>query len=289
MTTRLALIGRLPIAARPAIATSDPADTVSEDRAMLNPTPILLYHRVDNSGRRFATDPAVFASHLSWLADHGYRSLTTEELTGLVSGSTGSPPAKPFMITFDDGFADLGTTVAPILRDHGFTATAFMITSQCPVDSSTGSEYLAWSEARALASEGVFEFHSHTHSHVRRVPDSADTAAVRDDIDSSLTVLSDELGRPRSEFTHLAWPFARTCTAWEEAALDLGVTTQFVVQRGAVTNADQHLRLPRLMVDGYSLNAVKAWMTVLSTRGGAFVGNQLFGRVRDVRRGAGYR
>lgn len=256
---------------------------------MQNPIPILLYHRVDGSGGPLATSPEVFAQHLAWLADQGYRSLTTEELDRSLgeSGPAIDHP-KPFMITFDDGYADLETTVVPLLQEYGFTATSFLITSLCPKAPSPDEDYLAWSTARTLATDGVLEFHSHTHSHERWSFDPEQIDVVSKDIDTSLAVLSDELGRPRSDFSHLAWPYGQTCPAWETAAERLGLGTNYVVQRGAPNQLGRRARLPRLMVDGYSLAALKVWMALLSTRPGALLANKVFGSVRQVRRGAGY-
>ncbi len=253
----------------------------------MRPVPILLYHRIDESGDPFTTTPRLFEAHLSWLADHEYRSITPGQLDGMLGGATAAGP-KTFMLTFDDGFADLETTVAPMLREHDFSATAFLITSRCQPASSDGDEYLSWASARSLASEGVFDFHSHTHSHQQWSFDS-DPQVVLDDIEISLATMADELGRSRQELTHLAWPFGRATQEWEEAATAAGLSTQYIVQRGAVSRPGRQQRLPRLMADGYSLNLLKGWMSVLTNQPSTQVCNQVFGRLRQARRrGVGY-
>lgn len=256
---------------------------------MMSPIPILLYHRVDRSGGPFATDPDGFARHLSWLADRGYRSLTTAELDAALADRV-DPGRGRFVLTFDDGFADLDTTVAPLLRHHGFSATAFVITSQVPDHPVEGGEHLAWSSAKALVDEGLLEVHSHSHDHLRRptAPSAETDAEVRDDLATSIEILSDRLGQRPARFTHLAWPFGHTTPAWEQVAADLGLTTQYVVQRGAVTHQGRHQRLPRLMADDYPLTAVKGWMRTLSNPVGARATNRVFGTIRQRRRGCGY-
>ncbi len=259
--------------------------------SMFAPIPILLYHRVDNSGGPFVTPPEVFSQHLGWLADRGYRTLRPRELTQMLSGasSMSGRADKAVMITFDDGYADLETSVAPALREHGFNATAFLITSRCPSQPVADSEHLSWSAARSLATEGVLEFQSHTHTHSRWSIGRHDTASVRDDIATSLAVLSDELGRPKTSFSHLAWPWGRTCPEWEDVAARMGVASQYVVQRGAANRAGQHRRLPRVLLDGVSLPHFQRWMGLLSNGPGALACNQVFGTIRQLRRGAGYR
>ena len=259
----------------------------------MRPVPILLYHRIDHSGDPFTTTPEVFDSHLSWLAEENYRSIRPGELDAVLDGKT-RPAAKTFMLTFDDGFADLETTVAPMLRRHDFSATAFLITNRVITDlnqaqAGPADAYLSWASARSLASDGLFDFHSHTHSH-QQWPFESDAALVVEDIETSVAMLADELGRPRKELTHLAWPFGRASQEWEEAARTAGLSTQYIVQRGAVNRAGRQLRLPRLMADGYSLNTLKGWMSLLTNQPGTYGCNQMFGRMRELRhRGVGYR
>ena len=256
---------------------------------MITPIPILLYHRVDHSGDPFSIGPDLFDQHLSWLANRGYRSLAATELSRVLADPHAPRPAKAVAITFDDGYADLATEVAPALRRHGYQATAFLITSLCPDEPGTDHEHLSWPEARDLSSEGVLELQSHTHSHGRWDVGPGDTARVMDDIGASIEVLASKLGQPRSRFAHLAWPWGRTCEDWEAAAADLGVTTQYVVQRGAANRTGQHHRLPRLLLDGASVGQLAAWMALLSARPGALAVNSVFGTIRQLRRGAGYR
>jgi peptidoglycan/xylan/chitin deacetylase (PgdA/CDA1 family) len=260
---------------------------------VIAPVPILVYHRIDGSGGPFSTSPAAFASHLSWLSRHGFETLTASELTAVLIGEAGRPAGRAVAITFDDGYADLETEVAPALRCHGFRATSFLITGRCPSEPQPGGEYLAWSTARMLAQEGVLEFHSHTDSHGRwdLGPDQAAEVVdeVADDIAASLTTLSAELGQPRTAFDQLAWPWGRTCPAWEEAAAALGVRSQYVVQRGAADRSAVCRRLPRLLVDGASTAALARWMQILSNGAGARAANTVFGAIRQQRQGAGYR
>lgn len=275
---------------------------------MLAPIPILLYHRLDHSGRDTSTPPEVFAGHLAWLAERGYTTLRAGELARILAGEA-ARPERPVFITFDDGYADLVTEAAPVLRAHDFTATAFLITSLvatggCGRDSSddrvagTGGDapaptgrrdHVSWPEVRALAADGLFEFHSHTHSHVRWPLDASQASVVADDIDQSRAVLARELGEPESAFDHLAWPWGRACPAWEDEVQRRGVPVRYVVQRGAANRQGRLGRLPRLMVDGTPVEAFARWMTVLGRGSGAYAANQVFGTIRRVRQGVGYR
>lgn len=252
----------------------------------LRPIPVLLYHRIEPEGvensTAISTSVDVFGSHLRWLASNGYRSLNLPELEARING------AEPFaanevVLTFDDGYDSLGSLAVPILRETGLNATAFLITQRVDKD-----DHIDWGDVRMFADEGVLDFHSHSHSHQRWPLGSVSTDDVIDDLATSRETLAAELGRPDNELTYLAWPYGRTCDTWDAAALELGFTTQFVVQRGAVTRPGRHLRLPRLMVDGMPLPRFTRWMRTLSTRSGAHTSNRTFGMIRQLRSNPGY-
>jgi hypothetical protein len=250
------------------------------------PIPILLYHRVDESGAPFTTPPELFEQHLTWLADRGYTALTASELHHLLAHPGAARPRQPVALTFDDGYADLVTRVAPALDRHGLRGTAFLITSRLD---QRDPAHLSWDQARTLAGDGTIELQTHTHSHERWPLGSASAGAVADDVDRSISLLSDQLRCGRDRVSHLAWPWGRTCGAWEQAVARLGVSSQFVVQRGAADRPGRVHRLPRLGMDGSPVIRLGRWLDLLSDRRGARTANLVYGTVRQIRRGAGYR
>ncbi len=256
---------------------------------MFRPIPVLCYHRVGPQGGPFSTTPEVFAAHLAWLAERGYTTVTAREVGAVASGRAEAPAQPAVALTFDDGYADLDTEVAPALRRHGFRATSFLITDLCPAEPAPGDEYLSWPAARRLAEQGVFEFRTHTHTHGRWELEAGRAGEVGDDIAASIKALAEGLGRRPEEMAELAWPWGRTCDAWDEAALNLGVATQFVVQRGAVTRPGATTRLPRMLADGMPPATFARWLRLLSTGPGALAVNAVFGTIRQRRHGAGYR
>ena len=63
--------------------------------------------------------PATFRAQLRWLAGHGYRTVTLDELVRAWRGE-GRLPARPVVLTFDDGYPQDVTTVLPLLSARGW-------------------------------------------------------------------------------------------------------------------------------------------------------------------------
>jgi peptidoglycan/xylan/chitin deacetylase (PgdA/CDA1 family) len=129
--------------------------------------PILMYHRVARRNdslpgitRRLTVDPADFQRQMTWLVAHGFRSITHRELFEALFGHR-TLPARPVLITFDDGYRNVLTDAAPILDRLGIRATAFVITGRI---SNGDSSFLTWRQLRALEGLGI-EIGSHTVSH----------------------------------------------------------------------------------------------------------------------------
>jgi peptidoglycan/xylan/chitin deacetylase (PgdA/CDA1 family) len=98
---------------------------------------------------------------MQWLADHGYR-----------VAHLGQEPLHPktIGIMFDDGYLDTYTHAWPILREYGFTATVFLITSLVGdtvrwTQQGRAAQLMTWEQAKEMVEGGIqFGSHSHTHS-----------------------------------------------------------------------------------------------------------------------------
>ncbi len=266
----------------------NPLSSLASPSAQLSPpVPILCYHRVAADGGEFSTTPELFRQHLDLIAQRGFETLSLAQLTERIAEPTTASGRPGIVVTFDDGYRDLETEVAPALAERGQRAVAFLITSRNPATSGDG-DYLGWASARALAADGLFEFHSHSHTHQKWPLEASQAPVIAEELRTSRAILATELDAEPETFDHIAWPFARTCEAWEETALELGFTTQYIVQRGAVRRPGQLHRLPRLLTDGMGLAQLRTWLTVLTSPVGATAGNRVFGAIRHVRRGAAY-
>ena len=155
-----------------AAAPTDAARTYSPatlaDGSRMIRVPSLMYHYVSSLP---ATDPNMvlrkdltvsptdFEAMLKYLRDNGYRSVTAKDLWWSLD-QTAPLPAKPVMLTFDDGYADAYGVVLPLLRAYGMTGTFFVTVNL--VDK---PGYISRTQVRALADAGM-DVESHAMDHV---------------------------------------------------------------------------------------------------------------------------
>src|SRR5690242_1592215 len=93
-----------------------------------NNIPILMYHSISISGnakfKQFTVSPAVFAQQMAYLHDAGYTPLTVSQFVQARTRPI-DLPARPVVLTFDDGFADFFTAALPVLQHYHFVATLY--------------------------------------------------------------------------------------------------------------------------------------------------------------------
>ncbi len=130
--------------------------------------PVLMYHYISvppEGADIYRTDlsvaPELFRAHMQYLADNGYTPIDLYDLSRAITNHE-ELPAKPVIITIDDGYRDNYENGFPILKEFGFTATIFLATDF--LDSGHPG-YLTWAMVKEMSDAGIrFEPHSKTHS-----------------------------------------------------------------------------------------------------------------------------
>lgn len=95
--------------------------------------PILLYHRIvpeiiGPDEYRLCVAVSEFEAQMQYLKDHGYESVSVEELACAEASRDGTRP-RQVAITFDDGYQDVYEYALPILKKLRMTATVFVVSS----------------------------------------------------------------------------------------------------------------------------------------------------------------
>ena len=214
----------------------------------------LCYHSVADGGPPFISlAPGLFERHLRELRRRGYVAGGRDALFALAEGRPAA--ARQVFLTFDDGYRDNFTNAFPLLREHGFTATIFLIPplvdEGAPLEwpellaqSDPGTQRLRsldWAMVERMA-EGGIEFGSHSQTH-RRLPTLSDEELQQELLDSR-TRIKERLGRCDS----IAYPFgawdARVTAAAAAAGYSFGFTSPSSHQMTA-----SRMSIPRIDMD----------------------------------------
>lgn len=128
--------------------------------------PVLMFHSITNvKGNELQTSKEQFKQEMQYLKDKGYTTLTLTEVYDFFQKDK-PIPKKSVVITFDDGYLDNYTNAYPILKQFGFKATIFDITST--VD--TSANYLNSAQLKELNSNGIdIEPHTITHPYLNKL------------------------------------------------------------------------------------------------------------------------
>jgi len=219
--------------------------------------PILMYHYVrvvtdpkDTIGIGLSVKPALFAQQMQYLADNGYTTLTMQEVYDILQGRK-TLPAKPIALTFDDGYRDFYTAAWPVLQQHGFKATNYVITDFIGWDA-----YMTWPMLQELSAGGQVEIGAHSRSHADLRTLSADK--LMDEVSGSKAILETGLGRPVGAFCYPAGFYNAAVSA---AVRRAGYQTATTVQPGTQQNIQNQYELPRIRVNGP--DSLGAWISRL--------------------------
>ena len=216
-------------------------------------TPILAYHAFSYSsepGAQYITPIKKFERQMAWLRRLGFCALRLDDY--LVLRRENRPlPGRSVVITIDDGYADVATLAAPVLKRFGFPATLFVVSSLVGESNKwdasgelSGRPLLTWEQLRQLSDDGI-QIGAHTRTHPVLVDLSPGSARV--EIESSKEDLENALALPISVF---AYPYGKSDTAVEKMAETAGFLGSCTVDGGLNTLRTPAHALRRLMVDG---------------------------------------
>lgn len=167
--------------------------------------PILVYHIIrpsypgDSAAvRAIALTPETFDAELAHLKRAGYHAVGFSALESYFA--VGTPlPAKPIILTFDDGWRDQFEYAFPILKKYQDTATFFVFTNALG-----RSGFFTWDDLHALAAAGMtIGDHTRSHPFLIRITDHR---RLRDEIEGSKKLLETRLG---VSITAFAYPFGQ--------------------------------------------------------------------------------
>jgi peptidoglycan/xylan/chitin deacetylase (PgdA/CDA1 family) len=208
---------------------------------------ILFYHRVSDDRDELAVPPKRFRQQMEFLASEGFRVVDVPEVHRLL-GEQERPP-RVVGLSFDDGYRDIADNALPILAEHGFAASVFIVTGRddhAPRFTWYANQppLLSWNDISSLDGNSPFSFEAHTLTHPNLM--TLDVEDARAEIVESKAALEDRLGRTVGGFSYPAGLFGgREIQLVKEAGYRWAVSCE----PGTNTPATNPFALKRRQVD----------------------------------------
>ena len=229
--------------ASPTVAVTPTAFVTAPAPGKAAIVPILMYHHLqdlpDSASELLQTwtvAPAHFDAQMNLLAQRDYHVITMAQLVGQLKG--GKPlPARPIVISFDDGWAEQYSVAFQILKKHNLIGTFFVYTR--PLDH---AQFMSWAQLQEMSAAGMdIQAHTLTHPHLRELtPDEA-----MKEISESKTILETRLGKPIVAF---AYPFGEYNASIIDMLKRAGYESAVTLAAGFNQRADELFTLHRTRV-----------------------------------------
>ena len=222
---------------------------MDSSKTIRNPVSILMYHQVGSFSNPRA-HRAVYCDVGRFRAQMALLSLTRHRVISLADACKGvfegSPlPSRSVVLTFDDGYDNFREYAWPILKQHGFPATVFLVGAltgrQAVWRSSSESQarLMDMKTIRRLCHEGV-NFGSHTMTHCRL--SKVDRKQQREEIFNSKTEIENILGKTVDDF---CYPYGDYDIHARDLVAEAGYRTALTCIRGSANTAENRYEIPR--------------------------------------------
>jgi peptidoglycan/xylan/chitin deacetylase (PgdA/CDA1 family) len=176
--------------------------------------PILTYHSLDSSGSVISTSPEKFSRQMKYLHDASFQVLTLRDVATRIREKQ-ELPAKRVAITFDDGLQSVYDVAFPILKNYGFPATVFLVTSFCGKDNRWNGQpdniprfnLLNWDQITRMREDQIeFGVHTATHPDLTKLT----AAQISEEIVGAREMVQQQTGEREIAF---AYPYGKAPVA----------------------------------------------------------------------------
>ena len=234
-------------------STAPPASTATHAASKPKPVvrhgprrtavPILMYHLVNTPPPGTAypelwVPAASFKAQMQALAGAGYHGVTLDHVENNWQKRI-ALPAKPIVVSFDDGYASQERNAMPILRGLGWPGVLNL-----EVKNLTVAGGITKRQVRRLMAAG-WEIDAHTINHLDLT--TLDPAAVHHEVAGSRAALRRAFGVPVDNF---AYPAGRYDAVAQAAVRAAGYRAAVTTEPGLAHMDADRTKLPRIRVNG---------------------------------------
>ena len=234
---------------------------------------VITYHDISSTAGDdpYAVSRSDFVAQMDYLAEHGFQPISLAYLDKVKQGEV-TLPAKPVLLTFDDGLKSYYEFVVPLLKIYNYPSIASIVTGWLD-GKKLPDEYqgrlMSWKQLKEVSHSGLVEVMSHTnnlHHGIQSNPQGNKTAAsitrqyspetrsyeseamfekrISLDLKKSIERMTDELGTaPKG----IVWPYGLYNNAISRIAGNLNFDYQFTLKEGP-TPFDQLPLINRIII-----------------------------------------
>jgi peptidoglycan/xylan/chitin deacetylase (PgdA/CDA1 family) len=208
--------------------------------------PILYYHYIGNNPNpedkaRYSLSiaPDKFEEEMDYLAKQGYTPITLDTMYAGLKGNA-SLPAKPVILTFDDGYIDFYLNAYPVLKRYNFHAVVFI-----PTGLMDQGYYLHWNQIKEMDATGLITFEAHSVTHPNLV--SLSQNDIEFQVTESKKVLESQLGKPVNFF---CYPYGSSNEVSWTAVKNAGYLGAVGTWGGVIESEGNIFNMPRERMGG---------------------------------------
>ncbi|WP_134703464.1 stalk domain-containing protein [Ammoniphilus sp. YIM 78166] len=219
------------------------------NRHLADSVPVLTYHHLlrDQENQLYRTNSAVtsvemFEQHMKYLYENGFSTFTLQELEQYLDGKI-HLPQKSVIITFDDGYLSNYHYGYTILKNYGFSATIFAVTSlireQPERFHPDQLNYISWPEINQHSD--VFSIECHTYDMHRQVNLKGYLL-----FKPNQEILADlALSKSKLNASYFAYPYGQYNQTTTKLLKESGYRMAFTTKNSKVTPKVQRFEMPR--------------------------------------------
>ncbi|RMF03992.1 MAG: polysaccharide deacetylase family protein, partial [Chloroflexi bacterium] len=230
-----------------ATPTPIPMPTPNTPNGYAVTVPILMYHYLsappadaDAIRRDLSVSPEQFEAQLAYLRAEGFQTISMAQLSYALAQNT-PLPAKPVVITFDDGYRDQYQNAFPLLKKYGYSATFYVFTQ---VIDENNINFLTWDMVKEMHRAGM-EFGSHSYRHSDLTNRDVDFLVY--EILGSKEAIEERIGEPVHAF---CYPSGRYDELAQKVVASANFWSAVTTEWGGDHTYTDRFEMPRVRIRG---------------------------------------